>query len=148
MPWLLQRLQHGESPGAYSWVDEDHTPGPGEVVTDTDPKGRVWDETSKTLRLPTPLEEQAQSTAELQAAKARKRDELVADADEAYQREIPSFAGVVVAAKFVPPNNTQYLNARELTVFNVINAGYAKLNLLLDQVDAATTVEQVEAIVW
>lgn len=148
MPWLLQHLTNGEPPGAYSWVEDDHVPDAGELVVEDDPAGQVWDAAASSVRERT-VDEQAQFDASrLALIKSKKRAELVAAADAAYQREIPTFAGVVVAAKFVPPGNTQYLNARELTIFNKIQAGYARVNTLLDQVDAATTVEQVQAILW
>lgn len=148
MPWLLQQLADGEPPGAYSWVEDDHEPADDEVLVENNPANRVWDAAVSTVRERT-VDEQAQLEASrLQLVKSKKVAELVAAADAAYQREIPSFAGVVVAAKFVPPGNTQYLNARELTIFNKIQAGYARFNSLLDQVNVATTVEQVEAIVW
>lgn len=148
MPWLLQHLVQGESPGAYSWVETDHIPAEGEVLVQNDPVGQVWDAATSSVRNRT-VDEQAQFEASrLALIKAKKRAELVAAADAAYQAEIPSFAGVVVAAKFVPPGNTQYLNARELTIFNKIQAGYSKVLSLLDQVDAATTTAEVQAIVW
>lgn len=118
------------------------------MLVQDDPAGCVWDATTSSVRERT-ADEQAQFDASrLAFIKVKKRAELVAAADAAYQTEIPSFAGVVVAAKFVPPGNTQYMNARELTVFNKIQAGYVKVNTLLDAVDAATTVAEVQAIVW
>lgn len=139
---LMSPLINGECPGSIM-LDERANADPGAVVLDFAPKPGVhlWDDALGTVR-------ELNGTETLARAKTAKRIELVAAADAAYEQEIPNFAGVVVAAKFVPPGNTQYMNARELTVFNRIQAGYAKVNTLLDQVDAATTVAGVQAITW
>ncbi len=137
---LLPPFENGKPVGFMYRGDEQEPINDGIMVDYyPDPQRHVWDEASGALR-------ERRSDESLLEAKAEKRSRLIVDAETAYRREIPSFAGVVVAAKFVPPNNTQYLNARELTIFNKISAGYARLNTLLDQVDAATTLAEVEAV--
>lgn len=139
---LLSPLVDGECPGS-AMIPDPAERQPDAVVLDyaPEPGVHIWDSALGTVRELTAAEI-------VSAARAKKKAELVADAEAAYTREIPSFAGVVVAAKFVPPSNTQYLSPAELAIFNKINAGYTRLNSLLSQVDAATTIEQINAITW
>lgn len=81
----------------------------------------------------------------LDAVKKAKREELINSADVAYKREIPSFAGVIVAAKWA---KNVPLNAYEQSVYNKITTGYDRLNNLLIDVNTAKTVEAVQAIRW
>lgn len=154
--WLLQGLQDGQPPAAWAWVvepthswmDDGYQPQPGDVLSDVNPEGKVWDQSRQELRERTPAEQTAWDTSVLAALKAKRKKQLAFAADAQAKDEIPTFVALVVAAKFVPPNNTTYLTPAELVVFNRIQAGYSKLSNLYAQVDAATTIEQIQAIVW
>jgi hypothetical protein len=140
-PWqLIPPLIDGEPVGSMILQESDEPTEPNAIVVSyyPDPERYVWDASTQAI-MPISF---AQS---LERVKKRKRERLVRAADAAYKQEIPSFAGVVVAAKY---GRGASLSGPEQAVFNKINAGYSRLNDLLAQVDAATTLEEVEQIQW
>jgi hypothetical protein len=132
-----------------SWLIEHLYPGAIEaenVVLQDDGQGayiRYWNEAALG---PQPSQAQLEAAA-LPAAKKRKKWQLAWAADEQAKAEIPLFPALVVAAKY-GRSGLPGLAPEERVIFDKISAGNTKLNGLLAQVDAATTVGQVEGVHW
>jgi hypothetical protein len=83
----------------------------------------------------------------LPQVRLRKEAELRDAADSWYQGSVRSFESAIVTAKYGRGGLTA-LGTEERAIFDEMNANYTKLKNLIGQVRAATTVAEVEAVVW
>ena len=102
---------------------------------------RVWNEDALG---PQPTDQEWEAW-ELPAVKEAKEQELRDGATLEYEATIRSFEGTVISSKFA--KGTQ-LSPWEQEVMTAMQQNYARLRTLVQQSKNATTVEEVEAIVW
>jgi hypothetical protein len=102
----------------------------------------VWN-----LPEPEPTAAEIVAATSLPQVRLRKEAELRDAADSWYQGSVRSFESAIVTAKYGRGGLTA-LGTEERAIFDEMNANYTKLKNLIGQVRAATTVAEVEAVVW
>lgn len=138
VPYAIFNPQNGQEPG-WRAVPDGYQPRPDEYVfADPPPEGWIWDATTQSVRPRT-------NTEDLAKAKADKETELRNAADAWYRSNIRAFEGAVVVYK---ASTGAALTAAETTIRNQMNANYLTLQTKVGTVRSATTLADVQAVVW
>jgi hypothetical protein len=129
MYWAISNLVDGQEP-SYRSVKPDWPLNPGEVLVNEDPTGKVWDATNGKLRPRTAAEILAE-------VKGRKKSEMEHRGTGEMQNLLPVYRALLLLAK--NSADPRFSNLRSLD---------DKITKKVGEVDAATTVEAVNAIRW
>lgn len=138
VPYAVYNPQDGQEPG-WRAVPDGYQPRPNEYVfADPPQEGWIWDASTQSVRPRTNAET-------LTKAKADKETELRNAADIWYRSNIRAFEGAVVVYK---ASTGAVLTAAETTIRNQMNANYQTLQTKVGTVRSATTLADVQAVVW
>jgi hypothetical protein len=136
---LIPPLVDGEPVGAIDLGEEDVPTEPDAVVVSyyPDPEHYVWDADTQAI-MPISFEQR------LAREKQRKADELKRAASAEYDQTVTRFDGDVVASKI---GNAQ-LSPYEQGVRDKMNDIYQRRDAKRQQLQAATTLDEVKQIQW
>lgn len=131
--YLLSNLQDGEVPG-WSTVPDNYQPASGEVVlSEADfHDGWVWDATNQRLREPVAADA-------LRFARRAKRSEMEHAFANNMEQIIPIWLALARIAKNLAGSDPRFAK---------VSSGHDQLQTIYTQLQAKTTPEDVNAIMW